>query len=298
MNLAPIRYAKILTSQGGPVEKVATGKIRIGGEEYYQAAASLSTKLNLHPDDLEIFSRCDGGGTDRSAMVARHKAISEALERWAFQQLTRTEHSTAYGFELESSTTGMAAYPGMFSFQSRKRAYLEAEERFCIENWWKGRLTAQQTDRSDRSSLRIENPISSHAVILTWKRCPGDFVAYGTAAGRTATTAEHKALIEMERSARALTKYHQEHPGVSVETVTGISNYSERQILYYSLPEGHARFQERLKQAGNAWQGTAPKPIVDCHIPGPWQQYATVWRVLFPVDSPSPDNSPASNFLY
>ncbi len=298
MNLAPIRYAKVLSSHGGPVEKVATGKIRIGGKEYYQASASLSGRLNLVPDDLAIFPGSGGSGIDRSAMVARHKAISEALERWAFQQLTRTEHTESYGFAREPSTSGMAAFPGIFSLQTRRRAYLEAEDRFCIGQWWNGRLGAKRINHGDHGSLQMENPISSHAVILTWKRYPGDFIAYGTAAAKNVKTAVSKATIEMEVSARVLEKYYSEHPVVSVETASSIRNYCERQILYYSLPEGHARFKQRMQQTGSRWQGRPPKPIVDCHIPGPWQQYATVWRVLFPVGPPPSDNSPAGAFLY
>ena len=95
-------------------------------------------------------------------MVARYMAISESLERWAFHVKVNDFDRDLYGFDRDASSNGMAAFPGLFSSQCRKKAYWEALERFCVIAWWDGRLAARTrptgwTDvirRADRASAR------------------------------------------------------------------------------------------------------------------------------------------------
>jgi ribosomal protein S12 methylthiotransferase accessory factor YcaO len=300
MNLAPIKYAQVESVAGGPIARIETGVQRIGEATYYQANAWLSTELGLEQEPLKMFSTASGTGTDRSQLLARYKAISEAMERWAYRYLARSGDTSQYGFDIEPSTTGMAAFPGLFARQSRKRAMLEAIERYCVANWWAGRLAAQQAEHAkhgDRQFIRIQNPLSSDAVILSWKEYEPNLYAYGTAAAKTAKAASHQAMIEMERSAAALAQYRKGVSDLSIESVKWMNNYAERQILYYSLPQGHRIFQDRLSLRPSSRKGNRTKPIIDCLIPGPWQKYATVWRVLFPMDRGHQDNSLEANFI-
>ena len=146
--------------------------------------------------------------------------------------------------------------------------------------------------------IQIENPLSSDSVILTWKSYSDNLYAYGTAASGTVEAAMHQAIIEMERSAVALIHYRKQRPDLAVESVRAISNYGERQILYYSLPEGHATFREHLDREPIQKTAKPPVPVIDCNIPGPWQKYAIVWRVLYPMETAGHDPSLGSNFLY
>ena len=97
----------------------------------------------------------------------------------------------------------------------------------------------------------------------------------------------------MELSALALARSE----GIDLAGVKSLPNAGERQLLYYSLPEGYARFRERLDRRGTGWHGAAPKPVIDCNIPGPWQEYATVWRVLYPMER-EPGDPLETDFLY
>lgn len=111
-------------------------------------------------------------------------------------------------------------------------------------------------------------------------------------------SAFHLAVIEMERSAVALQQYRLRLPLVDVDSVNFIENFAERQILFYSLPQGHAVFQDRVRAHRDNRCLHRPTPVVDCSIPGPWQKYATVWRVLYPVDIGQRDTLLRNNFLY
>jgi hypothetical protein len=55
------------------------------------------------------------------------------------------------------------------------------------------------------------------------------------------------------------------------------ANIFEQRCIFFASDEGFELFQERL---GTRVSGPAPRPEVICDrdIPGPWDQYATVWR--------------------
>lgn len=293
MNLAPMRYANILAQPGGPIELLELGILKTESGHLIHVNASLSGIYNLTRERTHFFSEADGSGVNQHVLLAKYKAISEALERWAYYYLNQIGYLRTYGFDIEPSTTGMAAYPGLFAFQARKRAKLEAEERFCVNAWWRGRLRGEVSEHGGHSVLEIENPISRSRVILTWKEyAPGRW-AYGSAAGRTWKRAHEGAWQEMELSALALARSE----GIDLAGVKSLPNAGERQLLYYSLPEGYARFRERLDRRGTGWHGAAPKPVIDCNIPGPWQEYATVWRVLYPMERERGDPL-ETDFLY
>ena len=51
----------------------------------------------------------------------------------------------------------------------------------------------------------------------------------------------------------------------------------ERRCLFFASDEGHEAFQERLHRP--CFESIPRAEIVcDRNIPGPWDQYATVWR--------------------
>jgi hypothetical protein len=64
---------------------------------------------------------------------------------------------------------------------------------------------------------------------------------------------------------------------IAAGTKVAPTNIFERRCIFFASDEGHELFCERL---GTRPSGTAPKAevVCDCDIPGPWDQYATVWR--------------------
>ncbi|MFO7725766.1 MAG: hypothetical protein R6V45_09485 [Oceanipulchritudo sp.] len=284
--MAPLRYARVLARHNGPIEKIEHSRIHLFGREVYQANAYLSRWLNTEARESRIFSNADGTGTHPSAMVARNMAVSEAIERWALHYLNRMGKTSLYGLSEDSSSNGMSAFPGLFDFQARIRARREAAERFCLVHWWNRDLGSVEIRKEMREvdSIELENPVSSDRVVLTWQRAPEGFFVYGFAAAARLKEAHWKALVEMERSRTALEAFYRENPGFERDDLSTLDNPFERRVVHYSLPHGHREFLARLAaRPTRSIHKCSLKPVVDRKVRGPWNRYATVWRVLFPM---------------
>jgi len=75
-----------------------------------------------------------------------------------------------------------------------------------------------------------------------------------------------------------LRSFRATHPTFTFADLPQVKDIFERRLLYFSLPEGHALFQERLNTQPRR-PISAPKVMFDGPIVGPWSRYATVWRV-------------------
>lgn len=282
LNLAPWRYRRIFSDQGGPITRIEYSEFPVLGHRCYQANAYLAPHLTGKPrPPLHLYSNADGTGTHPSAMVARYMAISESIERWAFHVKVNDFDRDLYGFDRDSTSNGMAAFPGIFSGQCRRKAYWEALERFCVIAWWDGRLTARvrPTPWKGVSAVQVEHPLRRGIVVILFKRCePGDFYSYGHAAGRDFGGACARASIELARNEFVLRTYRATHPNFGVPDLPQVKDIFERRLLFFSLPEGHALFQERLLSQPRR-PIDAPHVMFDGPIVGPWTRYATVWRV-------------------
>src|SRR5690348_378246 len=131
ISLAGLRYRNVLSEFGGPVERIEAGHFNVRGRRTILANATLNPGL-IRKERLCLFSEAHGTGVAPIASVARHKAVSEALERWAFHSMVRSEWAEQLGFKLDPSTTGMSAFPGLLRRQARRSAVLEAIERFSL----------------------------------------------------------------------------------------------------------------------------------------------------------------------
>jgi hypothetical protein len=286
INLAPLRYARVLSKDRGPIEKIEYRRIQVAGEPVYQANACLSPWLNLDRMPVRVFADVDGCGTHVSAMLARSMAVSEAIERWALHYLNQAGLRTGNGLEEDNSTTGIAAFPGLWKWQARRRARSEAAERFCLAHWWNGDLETRTLPawKPGIQGVEIENPVSRDRVILTWSQSDKGFYVYGFGAAGRLKQARWKAVVEMERARVALQAFYLENPGFELDDLSTLDNLHERRVVYFSHPEGHREFREHLgRQARGGIPSGSIKPVIDCALNGPWNRYATVWRVLFPM---------------
>lgn len=285
MNLAPIKYARVLASAHGPIERIEYGRVEICGQVVYQANAYLSKYLNLDRPGRKIFGGADGTGTHRTAIMARYKAISEAIERWAYHYLDQIRQEQLYGHAWDSSTGGMSAYPGLFKYTARNLARLEAVERYCLASWWGEKLgcTEIRTGYEGVKGIRIANPLSPDHVVVTWKRSSQGFYGYGFSAGRNSGEACWKAVVEMDRSIRALDWFYRENPGLDEGDLDILDNHMERRMFYFSLPAGHEEFLAKTGNRRRAETNGDVMPVFDNELKGPWRKYATVWRIIYPV---------------
>ncbi|MDX2108813.1 MAG: hypothetical protein SFY80_01090 [Verrucomicrobiota bacterium] len=284
LNFAPILYARIHQRFGGPMERVISEKAQYP-VNYTQAHAYLRPNL-AGGVGHELFGTSDGSGTNRSPLKAVSMAISEALERWAHYTLASAPDGDLYGFDRDPSSTGMAAFPGLFARQARSFAVIEAWERYLLLSWWEGQLSCQEQQPWDgRYGIwSVRAPGTPISLSLVCHRETAGFYSYGFGAAFRFSKATARAEIERERSALALAHYYQQHPAPDFSHTQLLRNPFEKRVLFFSLPEGHQLFMNRTQQqASRTWK--QPKTICDREIRGPWSRYAKVWRHAF---DPSP----------
>ena len=278
LNLAAFRYRSIMSSSGGPVEKLEISDFTILGRREFLANAFLREGLADASASHEVFSPASGSGTSKSPMVARFIALSETIERWAHGQLHRTGQ---YGFDVDPSTNGMAAFPGLWSRQARSSALMEAAERFNLLNWWEGYLPAAEstTPWPGVRAAVICSAVPGITVIL-FRHTPEGFVAYGHGAAMNYELACRKAAAEMERHAQVISRFALTHAGRIADQLSPHAHPIERRSLFFATEAGHELFLARLRSAPGK-MALKPRLVFDGAVPGPWSRYADVWRVVY-----------------
>jgi hypothetical protein len=281
LSLAAFRYRAVTVASGGPIERLEISDTTVLGRREFIASAFLREGLVAMPWRHEVFSPANGCGVAPSPMVARFMAISEAMERWAHWQLHANQEGKAYGFDVDPSSNGMAAFPGLWRRQARAGALMEAAERFNLLNWWEGWLPAAEssTQWPGVRSATICSTAPGLTVIL-FRRTPEGFVAYGHGSAMDHDGACRKAAVEMERHALVLSRFALAHAGRIDDQLSRQAHPIERRSLFFATDAGHELFLARLRSAPAK---PAPKPrlVFDGAVPGPWSRYADVWRVVY-----------------
>jgi len=250
------------------------------GRRMIQANARLSAGLTPRRA-LSIYSDADGSGTHPRASVARHMAVSEALERWAFHSVVRSPQAAEFGFDVDPSSNGMSAFPGLVRSNARRKAMLESVERYSLIAWWEGRAAGRpfETDWPGVSAVAIDGPFGGVTVIVYARTEFGGY-AYGHAAEESFGAACERAVVELARHEWVL---RSSWLSVLSGEMRRPRDLFERRCLYFASEAGHEAFQRRLRTAP-ASAMARPEVICDRDIPGPWAEYATVWRfALRPV---------------
>lgn len=282
LNLAPIRYA-LVAEEGGPVAKLEYAQTEYLGETWQLSRATLLDEYR-HPmgQNLCLFDPADGSGMGKTRLEARAKAVSEALERWAFQESSSGPDAALYGYQYSVSTKGMAAFPGIFPGQARREAIAEAFEYYSVDAWWGGSLKHWIINRDDSTVVFIDQPEFNGYIALAIRHLDLDryVAAYGIGSGMTPEAAELKAQLEACRSATVLEK-RASTPGTVRKPVLE----AEQRMLEYATPQGFATVKDRL--SSQPWHAPMkPKVVFDGPIQGAWNKYTHVWRYAlepFPI---------------
>lgn len=273
LNLSPIRYALVAES-GGPIAQVEYGKADYMGKEWQLSRATLHADFR-HPmaDKLCLFHSADGSGVGQTRLEARSKAISEALERWAYQETSAGPDALYYGYNYSMSTKGMAAFPGFLAGQAKRNAISEAWEYYSVDAWWAGCLRHWAIHRHDAITVFIDQPEFNGYIALGIRLMKGSnyVAAYGIGSGSTPDEAETKAMLEACRSEEVLR---------SAEASRSNSKpviKSEKLMLEYGSCSGLQRVKDRIDS--DAWLGPVkPKVIFNGPVVGAWNRFAHVWR--------------------
>jgi len=296
VNLAPWRYRNALVSDGGPIARIAARRTQSSFKDRkYEAFAYLDPAFTPRPDTL-LYGKADGTGSSSSYAEASYKAISEALERWAFAITISSPEAARYGFDRNPTTTGMAAFPGIFRNSPRRIAFNEAVERWSLCSWWEGKLAATPVhlETAEISAIAINTPWSDRSVVILYGTTPGGAHCYSFACEKDVLAASRKARIEYERNFEIL-----EHLSQQASQSVKITDPFELRLLYFSREPGRSHFNEVLTRSLKI-TSSAPRPalIVDCDIPGPWSRYASIWRCLFERDEAEALSPRSDYFLF
>ncbi len=278
-NLAAFRYRHVLAEHGGPIASIEVSDTTVLGRRQFQANVRLRPDLVAWRNGGDVFSDASGSGTASSPMVARFKGVSEALERWAHMSLC---NSGRCGFDADPSSNGMAAFPGLFAREARRRAALEAAERFNLLAWCEGRLTAQlaTTPWPEVHAAVLQSAAPGITVILYRRSAEGHY-CYGHAAATNFSTACASAAVEMDGHDAVVQHHRLAHAGrVEMSALPDTAHPIERRSLFFASEEGHACFLEKLHAPARR-ACPHPRAIFDGPVRGPWSRYADVWRVAY-----------------
>jgi hypothetical protein len=272
INLAPWYYRNLLGKENAIIEPLEFYEVTLLNNTH-QFEASALLKPTLRPSWLkhsELYRNTDGSGADIYKNIAIYKAISEALERWAFYESVDTEK---YCFDSNPTTTGMAAFPHYSSFDSRLNAKAEAVERWAIHEFNRFNLPILlHSTFNNLNHYEIITPFKGVVVTLLeyWN---GIYYSYGFAGGKNKNHSYLKALTEMDRNVRVLGK-------VKDFNFTNFQDTVDKTLVYFSTKEGNEHFAEMIKKAPKYIKNETPIVLCDTEILGPWTQYTKVWRYL------------------
>lgn len=280
--LAWYRYAKVRATDGGPIRSLRAVRSEHLGLHFHIGLVDLVDTLATFRPEVHGFAACDASGTHPSALEAIYRAVSEALERWAWMDLSDSEAKNDFGFHHDPSSTGLAAYPGWTRRAARPFAFREALERFCLRSWWEGRLDANpHPSRLPGSEVfHIQHAYSPDTVVLLLQSDPETgLVTHGYACDKDPASAERRAWYEAMSRNRALQRL------LALDATTQAKlDLEERKTLFFGSLEGQNLIRERL--ARPAWFGPRPfRLLTDTFIEGPWSRYASVWRCV--AEAPS-----------
>jgi hypothetical protein len=283
LNLAPIRYA-LVAEEGGPIACLEYAQVDYLGETWQISRASLQEEYQ-HPmgKKLCLFHSADGSGLGKTRLEARAKAVSEALERWAFTETSSGPDAVLYGYNYSMSTKGMAAFPSLSSKEARRTAISEAFEYYSVDAWWGGTLKHWIINREDTTVVFIDQPDFAGYIALAIRHLSLDnyVAAYGIGSGMTPEAAETKARLEACRSETVL----EQRDVTPLKIRKRPMLESEQRFLEYATPEGFALVKDRL--AVQPWlPALKPRVVFDGPVNGPWSKYTHVWRYAlepFPI---------------
>jgi hypothetical protein len=286
-NLAPVRYRNIMHVDGGPIDRLEYAKDSVNQNSSYSAAAYLKEGLidkALPTEGYSLREMPDGVGTHKHQPIALFMAISEALERWALLHLRTRNETSLYGLDIDKSSNGFAAFPGLFHRQARASAFSESIERHCLMCWWEGYLGHTYIPCADSTvrAIKIDNPFSRHTVVIIWKQHSEGRFAQAFGAASNTEKALWRATIELQRTKKIIDYYNDIIPysGKALHAhINDVGNVFERRILYFSTTEGFQDFINRLSK--DKWQQHKKMRLhYDGHVKGAWDAYASVWRTV------------------
>lgn len=292
INIGPLSYNNLLNNSE-IISEIIQYKVNVlNGKTLFETSAKLNE--NLRPKDIfqsKIYSNFDGSGTSFFRNNSLYKAVSEAVERWAFYDSSEGDEYLKLKFDVNPSTCGMASYPELFPYWSRKNAVYEAVERYAIHAFNRKKIPVVEL-QSNIVGLKVYKLITTikdmETILISYFN--GSFYTYGFSCKKTQEESIDHALIELARNERVLKKLY-----LSSFDILDME-ISDRRLIFFSTVEGYQSFLQKIETAPSKVQ-EIPKLILSREIKGPWTRYAKVWRHLYD-DSYDLNQSDVNYFMF
>lgn len=275
MNIAPLKYAHVQkTPHGGPVESVTFRERQLPSGKMFEAFATLDEKATGLRSPSPTYAHSHGTGLAATKPEAIYCAISEAMERWAWHVCAKDPAlRESLRFDLDPTTAGFAAFPGLGVQGAKKRAFFEAAKLWSISSWWEGKLPHKEIQVPGLSAISVQTSVPGIAVVVLWEEAGGKF-HFGSGASYSQAPAVELARLGLQHH-RDMLEF--------CESSSATLGLEEKRMQHFSTATGFASFRERLGKPGT--QAPAPGLAVDLSVRGPWTQYAHVWRCLFDMSA-------------
>lgn len=269
---------RALTKFGGPIADINVYEVLLDNKKYFQANSFLLSDFRNGIKPLLLYSTCDGSGTSVNKNTAIAKSISESMERWSFYQLkTKNQNFSLYGLDVDPTTNGFAAYPGLFTSASRYQSLIEALEKWAIIEWGAENLSLSMIDFREHFTVFEVNTYHPKLKVVLISGKISNFYSYGFACDAEYDLAIEKAKIEYYRNINVLQRYYSSPSSINQDL-----GKFEKRLVWFSSQDGHDEFERIVSKTLNKKiMCREPKTITDTQIIGPWSKYSTVWRILY-----------------
>lgn len=297
--MSAIRLLRFINKEQGPV----TGIISVPYPNLWNARLWHSTATLHHayvrPDSGRVLVSA-GSGWSPDREESQVKAVTEAVERWAYFIYQKNIYGAA--LDKDNTTTGFAALPEEVP-EARLilNAYSEAVERWAVSLIWDAAnvpLTEEETDPGVFGKLfkKLDGRLHCFRAKLKTRSVPipvGDTlelclylfetaqggVVPGSACGNNRGITSQRALTEVFTHATAFRRLEKQFPAA------GCSILERRLLRFGADPRGFDKVVERLRCGSGQTMPETPPVIFSSQLPGPWNPEISIHRVVL-KDSP------------
>lgn len=292
--MSAIRLLRFINKEHGPV----TGIISVPYPSLWTARLWHSTAA-LHHASVRPYSGrvlvSAGSGWSQDREESQAKAVTEAVERWAYFLYQKNMCDAA--LDKDNTTTGFAALPEEVPVaRLTLAAYSEAVERWVVSSIWDTSdipLTEAEADPGVFRKLfkKLDGRLHCFRARLKTSGEPvpvGDTLEFclyvfettqggavpGSACGDNWAIVSQRALTEVFTHATAFRRLEK-------QPSSAVSNILERRLLYFGAdPRGFDKVVERLRRGSGKIMPETPPVIFSRQLPGPWNPEISIHRVV------------------
>jgi len=277
----------------------------------WYSTARLHPEWEAQPAPFHVLRPC-GAGWSTDKEESQCKAVTEAVERWAFRYCSKHSPAEA-GLEVNPTTDGFAALPATLG---EKRllihAYCEALERWGLNRLWDhGDIAFRHVKPHDDRLLKLfvpfpgelhcfeavasldrSSPVSPTQ--LTFCLCvfetPTGGAIPGSACGASPQATLERAVLEAYVHVRAFAK-------MKDRAVESFENLIEKRLCFFgNQTRGYAMVKERIKETVSPAPIKAPDIAFSKRLNGPWNPEVLVLRVMLSGDSKAANDTALDRF--